>query len=226
MERDVIAIHNGKYYLNTCHGFEGTPFVPMYCDISIEMKSADFSSKTFWNDSSFPTFNEKSSGGVWSPRLGQIMFSSDASSELLSRDFFRVSPTTLFYPSVNGIVEMTSAGKDEIEICEYELNETCNTADKKTYLIGPEINFTINGDGNIYHHFAFTNLEDNSLQSRDIGFRKAFMFAKNRDIALKINPTNGSIIDSVTDCNGTLKGGEYKISGLTEDCKITVNFAN
>jgi hypothetical protein len=224
MERDVVAVHGERYYLHVCQGVEATPFEPSNCYLSTEVKSANFSSANFWNSWSFPAFNERISGGVWVPVWSHIIFSSDATSNLFGHAFHKVSASAIFYPGENRIVEMTSATQDEIEICEYPLNQQCNDADKRTYAAGVEVKLNVGGGGETGYPLFFFSYFYNASPIFSRAVDKVMMVPKNRPFILEITPTGGNVISSVSGCSGVLAGPEYKIPELTENCEVTVNF--
>lgn len=224
MERDVVAIHGERYYLQVCDGVEVTPFVPSSCYLSTQVKSANFSSGNFWNSWSYPAFNEKISGGVWVPVWSHIIFSSDATSSLFGHAFNKVSANTIFYPGENRIVEMTSVSKDEIEICEYELNQYCNEADKRTYVSGVDVKLNVSAGGETDYLLNFFSYYYEAYPTFSRTVDKVMMVPRNRSFILQINAIVGGAISSVSGCNGVLTENEYHIGELNEGCEVTVNF--
>lgn len=224
MERDVVAIHNEKYYLSVCQGEEAAPFIPSNCYLSTQFKSTDFSSANFWGSWSYPAFNEKVSGGVWVPLWGQAIFSSNATASLFGYEFHRVSANTLFYPSENRIVEMTGASQNEIELCEYQLNQSCNPANKKTYARGVEVTLTVGAGGQVGYPLSFFSYSSSNVPTYTRTVDKVVMVPKDRDFTLLITGNVGNTINTVSGCGGTLVGTEYVIRALTEACTVTVDF--
>ncbi|MEN0039087.1 MAG: hypothetical protein AAGC78_18560 [Cellvibrio sp.] len=223
MERDVVAIHNGKYYLSICQGADFTPFIPQNCYLSIQSKSADFSSAAFWNSWSNPVFQENASGAVWMTGFGRVIESSTNSSSYFGNQFYKVSSNRLYLPRLNSFIEITKASKDEIELCEYFYGGSCNPLKKRKYTAGVEVKLTV-GSGGVVKQLLDLYEPLNDFVTHERMVDKVMMAPKNRAFALRIEPNMGRSISSVTGCNGILWEGRYAIPALTEACEVVVKF--
>ncbi len=223
MTRDVLAIHDGKYYLSVCQGVEATPFAPIGCYLSEDSLSKNYSSHIFWNNWSYPVFNEKVSNGSWTYMLGAVIYSATSTSILEGGYYTKVSPTRLFNTRTNTIVEMTAATQNGIELCEYTANSSCREKDKRNYERGLEIGLTRNTGGFVYHDISFINHDAGFFKTEQRSVDKVFMVPKNTAQRLIVQPNLGYTAN-VTGCGGALVGQEYRIPALSANCEITVNF--
>lgn len=227
MERDVLAIHDGKYYMSQCHGVYIDPesvFNP-YCFIAVETRAENFDTNVFWGSWSHPAFTEKSTGDAWIPMGGNI-FSSDSSLQLMHKDYFRVSATKLFSRDDDTIVEMTAATKNEIELCEYNVYDQCAEENKRTYERGIKIKISANTDvGGLYIDYEAIG-SGGSVVTTYRYVDKALMLPKNRAQVIRLSPSYGYTVKSgdVSGCDGVLNEFNYEIPARTTNCELSVTF--
>lgn len=225
MDRDILAIHDERYYLSICQGEAATEFVASDCYLSVATKAPDFDSNVFWNYWSYPAFNEQISGNAWVPVWGSV-FITDESGQSIVRPFTRISVNKLFSIEDKTIVEMTSAGKDHIELCEYQMFEVCNESEKQIYQRGIEVELVTIGQGNIYLNSVGDNTGAFYNFQRTVS--GIFMIPRFHPQELVITTENGEELSpgDVMGCDGTLTGTIYNIPARTDGCEITVNFNN
>ncbi|PUA28205.1 MAG: hypothetical protein B0W54_17150 [Cellvibrio sp. 79] len=222
MIRDVLAIHDGKYYMSICHGIEATPFVPMSCYLSVGTRAENFDSNVFWGAWSYPAFNEKVSGQSLVP-IGDRTFKGAGSFSWDVEQSFRIASDKLFNRNKGSIIELTSANKNEIELCEYYVFESCSAANKRLYTKGIQVKVT----PGFTFSFNYFGYGFNVPSSADVYFENAFMLPKGRNITANVAPLESNrIIQSVTGCDGTLVGSQYTIPARSSDCEISVTFTS
>ena len=227
MIRDLVAIHNGKYYLHVCQGVEVTPFIPTDCYLSVQEKSAAFDTAIFWKTWSNPAFNEKTTQKPLVSMWGYL-FVEDAEdlNSLSFRRYAAIASNKLFNPAQGTIFEMTSANANEIEVCEYPLNQSCNESNKRKYERGVEVGLSIGVGGKVDHLLPVHNLDEGYFSTFGWNIDKIIMVPKGRAQILSITPDVGYEIDTVSGCDGNLVGNEYYIPSLTNGCEVAVSFKN
>ena len=227
MDRDVLAIHGGKYYMSQCHGvlIDEENYNVANCFIAVVTRAENFDTNVFWGNWSYPAFNEKSNGDAWIP-VGGYVFTSDGSSQMMYKFYSRVSATKLFSMDDHSILEMTSATKHEIELCEYQVYEQCEEQNKRRYERGVQIKISRNSDGgSLYMDYEGQSYLGYFVTTgRHID--KAIMLPKNRAQVIRLAPNSGYTIESdgISGCGGVLIGLSYEIPALQADCELTVNF--
>jgi len=223
MHRDVLAIHDDKYYMSVCQGAEAVTFVPYNCYLSVATKAANFDTAGFWGGWSNPAFNEKNSGQNWVP-IGSNILQTDENAENFSNFFYRVAANKLFNRDDSTIIEMTGASKDEIELCEYKLFESCAESAKRTYQRGIELKLTTTGEGDIRLRHEASSANGYNIYERTV--TNVLMVPKGYPQELIIKSEAGEILnsDAVSGCGGVLVGEKYRIPALVEPCEIIINF--
>ncbi|HSC68683.1 MAG TPA: hypothetical protein VLC79_13380 [Cellvibrio sp.] len=224
MIRDMVSIQGDKYYLSICQGEDATPFVPSACYLDIEQKSTNFDTAVFWKNWSHPAFNEKATDEPLVSIWGYLLNYDKYKFEWTNKAYYPVAANKLFSRSAQTILEMTSAGRNEIELCEYQLNDTCNEANKHTYVRGIEVKLNVGAGGEVTYSKEFKQLDWNAYLTFNPSIDKVFMVPKSMSQIIKITPDTGYVLDSVTGCEGHLNGYEYYIPGLTATCEISVSF--
>lgn len=224
MIRDLVSIQGDKYYLSICQGEEATPFVIESCYLDIEQKSVNFDTAVFWRNWSNPAFSEKVTGEPLFSLWGYLLSYDRLAGGLVNKYYAPVSANKLFNRSQNTILEMTSASRNEIELCEYQLNASCNDADKRTYVRGIEIKLTVGAGGKVTYPMYFWHLDWNTWLTFIPDIDKVFMVPKATAKTITVTPDTGYVLDSVTGCDGYQNGSEYHIPELTATCEITVSF--
>lgn len=231
MDRDLVSIQGDKYYLSTCQGRDETPFVRGSCYLDIQQKSVNFDTAIFWKNWSAPAFNEKVTGepllGLWGNLLSyeNINYSYVNYSGLTNKNYVPVSSNKFYSETLQTILEMTSASRNEIELCEYHVNETCTEADKLTYERGIEVKLTVGAGGMLtneleFFHYGFGGY----VSSLNWQLDKVFMVPKSWTQTVNIVPDVGYSLDSITGCNGELSGNKFRIPALVATCEISVSF--
>lgn len=224
MIRDLVSIQGDKYYLSICQGVEATPFVPASCYLDIEQKSVNFDTAVFWRNWSNPVFNEKVTGDPLYSVWGYLLSYDRSAGALVNKYYAPVSANRLFNRTQQTILEMTSASRNEIELCEYQLNASCNDADKRTYVRGIEIKLTVGAGGKVSRSIYFWHVDWNSWPTFSQDIDKVFMVPRAIDQTINITPDAGYVLDSITGCGGNLNGSQYHIPELTATCEINVSF--
>lgn len=225
MERDVLAIHGDKYFMSICQGVVAENFVPQNCYLSVATRSQSFDSNVFWGSWSYPAFNEKNSGKDWVP-IGSMIFTTDSTLQKIVRPFARVAANKLFNRNDGTILEMISANKEEIELCEYKLYESCTEEDKIVYQRGIELKLVTNGNGTISMKHTGYGM-GGFLETSELTFVNTLMVPKGYPQILFLRTQAGAMLNAsgtVSGCGGILVGFEYRIPALNEACEITVNF--
>ena len=227
MDRDVLAIHDGKYYMSQCHGVyidSNSVFYPN-CFIAVATRAKNFDTNVFWGVWSYPAFNEKNTGDAWIPS-GSNVFSSDSSLQLMHKSYSRVSATKLFSRDDDTILEMTAATKHEIELCEYKIYEQCAEENKRRYERGVQVKISANTDhGGLYIDYNATGAGGTYLTtSRYVD--KAIMLPKNRVQVIRLSPGTGYTVrgEDISGCDGVLNGFNYEIPARTTGCELKVTF--
>lgn len=225
MIRDIVAIHDGKYYLRVCQGIEVTPFIPTDCYLSVQKKSIAFDTAIFWKPWSNPVFNEKTTQKPLVSMWGYLFVEDAADSSRLSfRHYVTVAPNKLFNSAQRTIVEMTSASANEIELCEYPLNQSCIESNKRKYERGIEVRLSIGAGGTVDHLLPVHNLDDEYFSTFRWSIDKIIMVPKGRAQVLAVKADAGYTIDTVSGCGGNLVGNEYYIPSLTNGCELAATF--
>ena len=224
MIRDIVAIRGDKYYLSICQGEDTTPFVPASCYLDIEQKSVNFDSAVFWRSWSNPAFSEKLTDEPLYSVWGYLLSYENYMSALVNKYYAPVSANKLFNRTQQTILEMTSASRNEIVLCEYQLGQVCNEADKRTYVRGIEIKLTVGEGGTVAHSFYFWHLDWSAWPTFGQDIDKVFMVPRATAKTLKVTPDEGYVLDDITGCNGSRSGYEYYIPALTATCEISVSF--
>ncbi|MDF3013149.1 MAG: hypothetical protein K0Q78_1353, partial [Cellvibrio sp.] len=224
MIRDLVSIQGDKYYLSICQGVEATPFVPASCYLDIEQKSVNFDTAVFWRNWSNPVFNEKVTGEPLYSVWGYLLSYDRSAGALVNKYYAPVSANRLFNRTQQTILEMTSASRNEIELCEYQLNASCNDADKRTYVRGIEIKLTVGAGGKVSRSIYFWHIDWNSWPTFSQDIDKVFMVPKGIDQTINITPDAGYVLDSIAGCGGNLNGSQYHVPELTATCEINVSF--
>lgn len=224
MVRDLLAVHGDVHYFSVCQGIEAE--IPVNCYLSRDIRAVNFDSRVFWNNWSFPVFNEQSGGGTWTYLYDRVIFADTPSGPLNGRAYSKVSPTRLFNERTDTILEMTDASANTIVLCEYAVNDTCRNKDKRTFERALEIGLTLSTGGSLVHAIDYRDLDTNIGLSTNISrsVDKVFMVPKLRAQALSVVPQNGYQLGSINGCGGSLSGSVYRIPALTSNCQITASF--
>jgi len=227
MDRDVLAIHDGKYYMSQCHGVQidsSSAFYPN-CFIAVATRAKDFDTNVFWGVWSYPAFNEKNTGDAWFSSGGNV-FSSDSSLQLMHKSYSRVSATKLFSRDDDTILEMTAATKHEIELCEYKIYEQCLEGNKRRYERGVQVKISANTNyGGLYIDYNATGVGGTYVTTyRHVD--EAIMLPKNRVQVIRLSPSTGYTVrsENISGCDGVLNGLNYEIPARTTNCELKVTF--
>ena len=137
--------------------------------------------------------------------------------------FSRVAANKLYDRNRGVIVELTAASKNEIELCEYSLFETCFESNKKVYTKGIQVKVTAGATVKL----AYSGYGMGVLYTAEPIFSNAFMLPKGRGTTIKIYSSQANrSIQSVTGCDGTLSGSDYSMPARNTDCEISVTFTS
>lgn len=223
--RDVVAIHDGKYFIHKCEGRDITPFEPGSCYLQVVERFPNFNTSALGDIGNGVSFNEITSGDpfiIWFDRLLEKDPSSDG---WAGRIFYSVSYSKGFVKYSKTIVELTDVTRNEIELCEYPVGERCDEVNKKRYVRGVEIIFSMNEGGRVIQILE-THLD---IWMGKVPYHSEVSGAvgvpKNSAERFEIVPSDGYFIDTVSGCNGSLAGNDYFIPGVIENCEVSVTFA-
>jgi hypothetical protein len=224
MVRDLLAVHDGVHYFSVCQGVEAE--TPVGCYLSRDTRAANFDSRVFWNNWSFPAFNEQSGSGVWTDLYDRAIFADTPGGTFNGRIYSKVSPTRLYNERTDMILEMTDASANTISLCEYAVNDACRNKDKRTYERALEIGLTLTTGGSLVYKMDYRDLDTNTgfITSISRSVDKVFMVPKLRAQELSVLPSSGYQLGSINGCGGTLSGSVYRIPALTSNCQITASF--
>ncbi|PUA28203.1 MAG: hypothetical protein B0W54_17140 [Cellvibrio sp. 79] len=224
MIRDVLSIHGDKYYMSICHGVESTPFNPSGCYLSVQQRNVNFDTAIFWRSWSSPAFNEKITKDPFISFWGLHFFKGNTLNNMVRRDYISVAANKFYNPFQQTILELTSASRNEIELCEYPFGGTCNDVNKRSYERAIEIKLSVGTGGKLFYPVAFEHLDYGYTTqfSRDID--KVLMVPRAQAQTITITPDSGFSLDSISGCGGILVGDTYKIPALTTACEIAVSF--
>lgn len=210
-EYDVLAIKDGQYYLQNCYGENTVNFVPTGCVVESYVIDKTFTGTTFWENWSNPLFENMATGDYWQ-FWGHSLYVYDGNYHHL-RSIKKMAPN-LFLDVFNWkILEMLSSGINAIEVCEYNVGDTCNASDSFTLARTPEIKFNISGSGLIRY------------ETRDFQTSGSMMVRKEAK-SLFLQPATGQEVlpNNISGCGGNLNGNFYEIPAPQADCEITVTF--
>jgi hypothetical protein len=219
MQRDVLAIYDGRYYTQICQGPE-KDLLPLFCSVGVETKDNSFSGNTLWALWTYPLFQETANNSIWSFEYEALNLAIGAN--WTSKQTVRVSADKLYDYSDGKIFQLMSSTTQTVDICEYTAFSSCSQDGVLHKLIrGIEIKISkiTNGGvdgGNIvylYNQGSYWRYLD-----------KIFMAPKNQPIDFLLAPNGGYKINSVTGCGGTLNIDRYSIPAQSEGCEISVSF--
>lgn len=221
MDRDLIAIHDQKYYMNVCQGENKEEFAYSGCYQTVLTRNQNFEGSVYWGSWSYAAFNETSYGTPW-VSVGTATFYGTNPLDMSVIDGFRVSANKMFYPDSNTIIEMTAADKNSMELCEYPVFGSCSSSNKKTYERGVQIKLS-EGAAALLFYAGFSS---GSFFNAQPQFLNALMIPKDLTVqTLIFSRYPGFQIDTISGCDGTLYNGQqYEIPARTTDCEITVTF--
>jgi hypothetical protein len=220
MQRDVLAIYDGRYYIQICQGFENNP-VPIFCNVEMVTKDTSFTGSTFWGEWSYPVFHDITNDNVWIFDSQNTLNRSSGGSWITQR-YIRISADRLYDFANNKILQLISSSTQTADVCEYSLYANCSEGTLYKLERGIEviISKTESGwyGGNVY-------LNPISPGSYPTYFNKAVLVPKNKQLEFQVTPNSSTKIDSMTGCGGSLNGNIYIVPGLTAGCEISVIFA-
>lgn len=219
--RDVVAIHDGKYFIHECEGIDVSPFEPGYCYLHPVERFPDFDTSALRSIGS-GAFNEITSEEPFSIWYGILLKKDESSSEWTGEFFDTVSYNRVLTDSKT-IVELTGVTRNEIELCEYAVGERCDEENKKRYVRGLEVLFSVNQGGRVNYLRSFYS--QGWTQTYSAQTYRALTVSKGSSETFEIVPDEGYVIDNVEGCNGFLSGNRYIVPWIFENCEISVTFA-
>ena len=217
MEHELLAINNGRHYMQYCYGGEMVDFKPINCLVEAYVIDKTFSGNTFWESWSHPLFQETGTLQQWRfngyseiqrPNLTSVRHEKVASNKLFSKDSGKV-------------LEMLSSSKDLVVLCEYDAFTTCEQGTTYNLKRSLEIKITAIGNGTVY-------VIDNSTINGVKKSTNSYMFPRFENYLLTLEPSSGYTVTAnniVGNCNGSLSGSYYNIPARDADCEISVTFA-
>lgn len=222
MVRDVLAIHDQKYYMSVCQGEEKENFVPQNCYLTVLTKAENFEGGVFWGNWSFAAFNNISTGSAWVP-IGSAIFAGTDPARMTVTDGVRVAANKMFYASTQTILEITAADKNTLEVCEYPLFNICSPSNTKTYARGIQVKLAPGAAALLFYAGNSTQ----SIYSAQPYFINVFMLPKGIAMRASIfSQTANRQVQTITGCDGTYDGSSYLIPARESDCEISVTFTS
>ncbi|MES2823850.1 MAG: hypothetical protein V4732_09630 [Pseudomonadota bacterium] len=217
MIRDVLAIYDGRHYIQYCGGVEQSEFVPIFCGIEIVSKDSSFTGNTYWPSWSHPLFQEIETGRAWNFTQNNLYLSKDE--YWTERSFTKIASNKLYFAATHKILEMISSTAQTIDVCEYDIFADCSTGTLYKLERGIEVKVTSSADGYLNYEYQLDN--GGSFSS---WFKKVHMMPKNKPFTFTIYPQPNYEVHSVNGCGGTLSGNKYIAPAQTSDCQISASF--
>jgi hypothetical protein len=201
---NIVAIDDGKYYESSCT----LSISPSRCFLSVTTRNANFDGNVFWSTFYGAIFYQPETNNTWD------FIYLDLNTSLVNIDAKSIKQIDLNkFSYVSGgrslVLELISSAKDSIVVCEYETSKVCDRNKKFTLVAKPQPRVQITGRGNAF-------ISSISLGSRDVRYLGETFY--------NLSPEKGYSIQSVTGCNGTLTGSQFKIPPVTAECTINMNF--
>lgn len=218
MQRDVLAIYDGRYYTQICQGPENDP-APLSCSVGVVTKNNSFTGNTLWAFWTYPLFQETANNSVWTFEYETLNIAT--STNWTRRHITQVSADKLYDYASGKIFQLMSSTTQTADICEYDTFSSCSQGVLHKLVRGIEIKISkiTNGvveGGNI----AYVYNQGSYWRYLD----RIFMAPKNQPIDFLLIPDGGYKINSVTGCGGTLNIDKYNIPAQSEGCEISVSF--
>lgn len=208
MEHELLAINNGRHYMQYCYGGEMVDFKPINCLVEAYVIDKTFSGNTFWESWSYPWFQEADTSKQWQ----FIGYSEVQRPNPTSQRYEKVASNKLFSRDSGKVLEMLSSSKDSVVLCEYNAFTSCEQGTTYNLKRSLEIKITATGNGTV------RGLK-NGISS--------YMFPRLEDYRLSLSPSSGYTVTAnniVSNCNGSLNGNYYDIPARDADCEISVTF--
>lgn len=202
--RELLAIHDGKYYFSLCQGLVSV-LLPTSCGLEIVSKENELIPR-FWSTTSNPVFNEEGTGNIWKFRGNQLYRDSGMESHV------RISENKRYNQSSGSILEVLSLDVDSMKVCEYPAWSQCSNGNEYNLIRGLDIKITKIGTGTVTLDERFGSTSINASVDR------AFMVSRNRAIQLTVSS------GTISGCNGQQNGQIYNIPPLSSGCELTVTF--
>ncbi len=206
MENELLAIHDGKHYMQYCYGPDVEDFKPINCLLEAYAIDKTFSGTTFWESWSHPLFQDADTLAQWKftgySRQGQ------GESAVI---YYQKVASNMLYDDNNGkVLEMLSSDKDSIRVCEYDAFNSCDEG--SVYNLTRSLELTIKSDG----HGSVGGYAGSG----------SIMFPRGTSHQFLLSPVDGYQItaDNISGCDGTLSGNYYTIAARDTDCEVTVAF--
>ena len=218
MQRDLLAVYDGRYYIQLCQGNESENFTPMYCNIEIVTKDTTFTGNVLWASWTEPVFQDLVSDIIWG-FYGTQTLSLYTDSNMVNINYKKVSADTLYEPSSGKILQLVSSNSQTIDVCEYAIFSSCDLANLLTLIRGFEIRISSpSSEGTIGGNVFYTQ---NAMYRSAAGTN---LYPRNKPLSFQLVPFDTYRLESVEGCGGVLDGDNYNVSTLTGDCNILVTF--
>lgn len=209
MENELLAIHDGKHYMQYCYGGNTENFIPTNCLLEAYVIDKTFTGNTFWESWSYPLFQEAESQKIWQFRGYSELHRQD---NWMTLHYEKVSSNMLFNSESGKVLEMLSSSQDTVVLCEYEAFSSCEQGTTYNLRRSLEIKITASGNGTL-------DGIKNGTVSR--------MFSRLENYQLFLNPESGYTVTAnniVSSCDGSLDDIFYIIPARDADCEISVTF--
>lgn len=218
MDRDVLAIYNGRYYIQYCSGPDQSEYGPVFCSIEVVTKDSSFTGNSFWESWSRPLFQEINTGHIWDFNQNELFLLKGE--YWIKRPYIKVASNKLYDVSGGKILELMSSTTQTIDVCEYNIFADCSTGTLYKLERGVEVRLTdMTTGGHLYY-------EHKTDEFNSFGFtlNEVMMVAKNRPVTFNVYPEPGFEISSVSGCGGEVIGYSYYIPALSADCELSASF--
>lgn len=226
MQRDVLAIYDGRYYIQLCQGTSLSDPSSALCNVEIVTKDNSFGANTLWGSWTYPVFQEAANDAIWS--FDYYTLNVSIGSSWTQKSLVKVSADRFYDYTGGKILQLVSSTPQTIDICEYDAFSNCSQGGvlhKLNRGIEIKISKTTNGaaDGlGIGGGITYVYNQAGYLRSVD----NIFMAPKNHSLEFYLSPNSAYKIDTVTGCGGTLNADAYSVPAQATGCEISINFVS
>lgn len=218
MDRDVLAIYNGRYYIQYCSGPDQSEYGHVFCSIEVVTNDSSFTGNSFWESWSRPLFQEINTGHIWDFNQNELFLLKGE--YWIKRPYIKVASNKLYDISGGKILELMSSTTQTIDVCEYNIFADCSTGTLYKLERGVEVRLPATTTGG---HLYYEHKTD-EFNSFGFTLSKVMMVAKNRPVTFNVYPEPGFEISSVNGCGGEVIGYSYYIPALSADCELSASF--
>ena len=216
MYRDVLAVYDGRYYIELCQGYDSENFNP-YCSLEVVTKDESHGGNTLWASWTEPLFQDLLTDTVWSFRGTQSL----SYNRETNKNFIKVSADRLYDPANAKVLQVMSSTAQTVDVCEYDIFSSCDLAKQITLTRGLEISILSPGsDGTIGGRVDY--IQDGFGTA--IFAVGAHIYPRNKSLWFQVISHDRYSLESIDGCGGVLNAKNYDVPPLNSDCDITVTF--